>query len=83
MGLLKKTTSLAGFLLSFVSETIVILQIIHLSFILLFGNCSFSKGSICVKSICKNYNSYLFHTNFYAIQLLLLKLLTHYHVNYY
>jgi hypothetical protein len=60
LGLLKKTIPVAGFLLGFVSETIVILQIIHLTFILLFSKCPFSKGSFCIKSICKNNFLYLF-----------------------
>ena len=63
LGLLKKTIPVAGFLLGFVSET----QIMHFSFILLFSKCPFSKGSFCIKSICKNYFLYLFHTNMYAI----------------
>ncbi len=63
LGLLKKTIPVAGFLLDFVSET----QIIHLSFILLFSKCPFSKGSFCIKSICKNNFLYLFHANMYAI----------------
>ncbi len=62
-GLLKKTILVAGFLLGFVSET----QIIHFSFILLFSKCPFSKGSFCIKSICKNNFLYLFHANMYAI----------------
>jgi hypothetical protein len=48
--LLKKTIPVASFLLGYVSETIVILRIIHLSFILLFSKCPFSKGSFCIKS---------------------------------
>ncbi len=64
-----KTTSVAGFLLGFLSETIVIQQVI-----LVFSIYPFSKCSFCVKSICKNYYLCLLHTNIYDIQLLLMKL---------
>jgi hypothetical protein len=49
------------FLLGFVSETIVILQVIYLSFKLVIIICPFSKCFLCVKSICKNYYLCLFH----------------------
>jgi hypothetical protein len=67
-----RTSQVAGFLLGFESETIVILQIIHLSFILLCSKCPFPKGSFCVKSICKN-NFYIYSIPICMLSTLLVK----------